>query len=143
TPSIEQGGDGARRGIVTVSNFHICTNGFGRLVERDPIDSLRNKLARLQALHFTDDDLVFRTLDPHDVERFLMCDAEASTLPDRVTVNPGMRSHSFTRRVDDRSALGHFVRAVFVLEIAIDKFRILPIGNKADLLRLLLLSRVE
>ena len=71
-----------------VADLYVGTYRSGRLVERNPIHTLRNKLDRFQALRFADDDLILCTLDLHDVERLLVGDAQAPTLADRVAMNP-------------------------------------------------------
>ena len=54
-----------------------------------------------------------------------------------------MRSDRLTGRVYDLAVLRQFRRTIFVLEISVDELRILSIGNKTDLLRLLLVGGVE
>ena len=49
----------------------------------------------------------------------------------------------FAGGVYDLTRSRHFIGAIFVIEIAIDKLRVLPVGHEADLLRLLFLRRVE
>ena len=63
-------------------------------------------------------------------------------LADRVAVNAGVRADRFAGSVYDLAAGWQFARAVFVIEIAVNKFRILAVGHKADLLRLLLFGGV-
>ncbi len=48
-----------------------------------------------------------------------------------------------TGRIHYLAALGQLSRAAFVIEIAVNEFRIFPIRDKAYFLRLLLFCRIE
>ena len=65
---------------MSVADLNIGTNRPRRLVESDPVNTLRDELDRLELLSLADDDAVFRPLDLDDVQRFFIRDAQAATL---------------------------------------------------------------
>src|SRR5690606_9846269 len=67
----------------------------------------------------------------------------AATLSHGVPVDPRMFAQMLPGGIHDLTALRQFLRPALVLEITVDKLRILPIRNKTDLLRFLLLGDSE
>jgi hypothetical protein len=59
--------DRCRRRFVTVPNFYVSSYGFRWLIESNPVHALRDELARIEIVRFTDYDLVFRALDLYDI----------------------------------------------------------------------------
>ena len=73
-----------------ISNFHHCTHRFCGFVKCDPIYAFRHELGRLQLLSLTDNDLVFCTLDLHNIKRLFMRDAQPASLSYCVAMDAGM-----------------------------------------------------
>src|SRR5262249_4152097 len=81
-----------RRGsrVMTIADFNVGADRFRRLIERDPVDALRDKLRRLKFVRLADDDLILCAFDLNNVQRLLVRDTEATSLTDRVSMNSRM-----------------------------------------------------
>src|SRR4051812_19594571 len=72
-----------------------------------------------------------------------MSDSDSTTLTDSVAMDAGMNTDHCPRRVDDLAAVRLLSRPALMVEIAINKFRILSVRYETNLLRLGLIRCVE
>src|SRR5947209_5083326 len=79
--------DCSHRSRVAIAHAHLCANGRGRFIKRNPVDTHRRELVAQQLFLIADDHAIVRSIYRDDVERALVCYADSATLPNRVAMN--------------------------------------------------------
>src|SRR2546423_8861444 len=115
---------------MAVSDANVCAHvSFGR-VERDPVDARRCELGTQKLFGLAYDDAVPFRLDAHDVERQWARDAQAPTLPRRVTMHAFVLSDDTPLCVNYLAARRSALFLPFAFEVTLDEARVVAVGHE-------------
>src|SRR5205085_11166804 len=133
---VRERGDDCSRRRVTITDAYFGLQSFAWIVDGNPIHARRGELIAQQFFLFANHDTVSVRINSRDVERLRISDTNATSLPDRVMMNAGVRADHRAFWVDDFAGPRQAISLSFRGEIAVNESGIITVGNKTDFLRL-------